>query len=160
MGDREEQAAPTVVLSQESYHGELRNRLHTRHASTGVAGQAVVVSEETSALPGCFAVGEAGGDGPRMLSPQDAPSHIYRCPKCRYVLFNSRDVAGDGAYGEASGQKSISGKNWNKGGMPSLETEAPISSLFLTAEVPRWHRASPATPTQPNPHLESAAAIC
>lgn len=129
----EEEVTPVVVLSQEAYHGELRARLQAKHL--GVSGQAVVdPDEDPAALPGCFAATE-GGQGPRMLSPQDAPSHLYRCPKCRFVLFNSGDVAGDGAYGEASAQKSISGKNWNKGGMPTLETDAPITSLFLTAEV-------------------------
>ena len=70
-----------------------------------------------------------------MVSPNAAASHEYRCPKCRYVLFRSTDVDASGQYGEASAQKSIAGKNWNKGGMPSLDDGVDATSLFLPAEV-------------------------
>ena len=126
-----------VTISHESYHGEIRNRMHAKHSSTGLSGQLAVASEEAPPMiPRAYYLKPGVNDeGPRMMSPHDAASHVYRCPKCRFSLFDSEDVAGDGAYGEASGQKSISGKNWNKGGMPSLDEDVVISSIFLAAET-------------------------
>jgi len=132
---------PTVFVNHDPTY-DMRNRMHVRHASHGVMGQTAVAPEDVEgyegpAMSSVFSASKAGAgtdQAPRMRSPHDASSHEYRCPKCRYVLFVSADVE-EMDDSEASGQKSIKGKNWNKGGMPSLDDNVDITSLFLTGDV-------------------------
>jgi hypothetical protein len=139
----EEVADPIRVIEHADYdmRAQMTTQMHARHASTGLHGQVAVEAEPEFDEFG-FQIGgpsvkapKGENEAPRMVSPNDAASHEYRCPKCRHVLFGSNDVDATGDYGEASAQKSIAGKNWNKGGMPSLDDNVEATSLFLTGEV-------------------------
>ena len=70
------------------------------------------------------------------LPPAPPPSYVYRCQKCRTPLFTSNDVDHSGDYAEASEEKRIHGKCWNKGQVAVLaESHEAVTSIFLPQEV-------------------------